>query len=202
MLPECQGTRHRPGPAAVARRPTISAPAMLLSTPDGDTRAFRLYRSAGLRRPGPQLPLPGRRTDRSRCSVPASRSPAGRDRSRGQTPAARRRHQVGQHLAGRLGAVERDEVHARARPRRAAAGPAAIACSMPSARTAFGSSATASNRARERAGNGAPDSCSERSMVPIVRDRHEPGDDRHVAAGRRRPGRAAAGSRRRRRTSG
>ena len=42
-----------------------------------------------------------------------------------------------------------------------------LACSMPSRRTASGSSATRSNRSASAGGNGAPDSCTERSMVPI-----------------------------------
>ena len=38
---------------------------------------------------------------------------------------------------------------------------------MPSRRTAAGSSAIRSNRAASAGGNGAPDSCSDRSIVPI-----------------------------------
>jgi len=43
-----------------------------------------------------------------------------------------------------------------------------LACSMPIARTAAGSSATDSNRSLSFDGNGAPDSCAERSIVRIV----------------------------------
>ena len=73
---------------------------------------------------------------------------------------------------------------------------------MPSARTAFGSSATAANRAPSSAGNGAPVNCSERLMMPMLVTGIRPGHDRHVAAGGHHPVTQPQVAVERRRTSG
>ena len=90
------------------------------------------------------------------------------------------------HLAGGGRPVEGDEVDART-PSSSSRAHIRLACSMPSRRTASGSSATRSNRSASAPGNGAPESCSDRSIGGHLGHRHDPGDDRGVAAGRGHP---------------
>ena len=145
------GQRHRPACCSPQLAAGLPHRAMLLSTPDADTRAFRLYRRLGFLDLRRQLPVPGRRAALRRPRRPpaaarrwhaeprpaARHAPAGaaaRDRGPrpARLPAARRR---GPRRADTVLTVlargRRDADRTPPRPRGAATAVALVATTVP-----------------------------------------------------------------------